>query len=209
MSLHSGLLILHIIAGTLSLGAGMGATAVKQWSWPHVWHKRFGLLFVAGMALVFVTAIGMSLLKGNTFLFFVALFSFYLAVSGWRNVLNYTGKPRTEDRVRIALGLLISLTMLGVALLTAIDNRIVLMVFSVIFLVNVSLELLRWRKGKMASNQRIALHLTQMLGGLIATITAVAVVNFKTDPAFIVWLAPTALITPYIVYWNRKLRRRS
>ena len=59
-----------------------------------------------------------------------------------------------------------------------------------------------WPKGK----ERIVLHLNRMGGACIATMTAVFVVNFKTDPAFIAWLLPTLVGTPLIIYWTRKTR---
>ena len=46
-----------------------------------------------------------------------------------------------------------------------------------------------------------------MLAGSIATITAFVVVNFTFDPAFILWLAPTVVITPIILIWNIKIVR--
>ena len=44
-----------------------------------------------------------------------------------------------------------------------------------------------------------------MLAGLIATVTAFVVTNFSTTPEYLTWIAPSILIVPYIVYWNRKL----
>ena len=49
-----------------------------------------------------------------------------------------------------------------------------------------------------------------MMGGTIAVITAVLVVNVNIEPVWIWWVLPTALITPVISWWNVKvLRERS
>ena len=52
--------------------------------------------------------------------------------------------------------------------------------------------------------QRIARHLTNMLAGTIATVTAVLVTNVTTEPIWVAWLAPTVVITPVIFYWNKR-----
>ena len=61
-------------------------------------------------------------------------------------------------------------------------------------------------KNKTATGKRrIAKHLTNMMGGTIAVITAVLVVNVDIEPVWIWWVLPTALIVPLIVWWNRKV----
>ena len=55
--------------------------------------------------------------------------------------------------------------------------------------------------------QRIARHLTNMLAGTIATVTAVVVVNVETDPPWLAWIIPTLVITPLIAWWNRRVLR--
>ena len=44
-----------------------------------------------------------------------------------------------------------------------------------------------------------------MMGGTIAVITAVLVVNVNIEPVLIWWVLPTALITPVIFWWNVKV----
>ena len=58
-----------------------------------------------------------------------------------------------------------------------------------------------WIKGALTGRTRIAGHLTNMLAGTISTVTAVLVVNVATDPP---WIAPTIVITPFIICWNRR-----
>ena len=53
--------------------------------------------------------------------------------------------------------------------------------------------------------ERIAKHLTNMMGGSIAVITAVLVVNIDTEPRWIFWILPTLLITPVIIWWRKKV----
>ena len=44
-----------------------------------------------------------------------------------------------------------------------------------------------------------------MMGGTIAVITAVLVVNPPSDPEWIWWVLPTALIVSAIFWWVRKV----
>tara|TARA_B100001750_G_scaffold153858_1_gene123383 strand:+ start:223 stop:363 length:141 start_codon:yes stop_codon:yes gene_type:complete len=41
-----------------------------------------------------------------------------------------------------------------------------------------------------------------MLGGAVAVITAVLVVNPPFDPEWVWWVLPTALVTP-VIYWSK------
>ena len=53
--------------------------------------------------------------------------------------------------------------------------------------------------------ERIAKHLTNMMGGTIAVVTAVLVVNPPANPEWVWWILPTVLITPVITWWNKKV----
>ena len=44
-----------------------------------------------------------------------------------------------------------------------------------------------------------------ILAGTITVITAVLVVNVDIEPVWIWWVLPTALITPVIFWWNKKV----
>ena len=46
-----------------------------------------------------------------------------------------------------------------------------------------------------------------MLAGTIATVTAALVVNVDTEPVWLAWILPTVLMTPLIVWWNRRVTR--
>jgi hypothetical protein len=67
-------------------------------------------------------------------------------------------------------------------------------------------DLMTHRHKKATGKNRIARHLTNMMGGTIAVITAVLVVNIDMQPSWIFWLLPTLVITPVIVWWNRKVK---
>ena len=62
------------------------------------------------------------------------------------------------------------------------------------------------RQQTAVGKERIVSHLTNMMGGTIAVVTAVLVVNVDVEPVWIWWVLPTALITPIILWWSRKTR---
>jgi hypothetical protein len=62
-----------------------------------------------------------------------------------------------------------------------------------------------YRNKSAIGKQRIARHLTNMLAGTIAVITAVLVTNLSIEPVFILWILPTIIIFPLIFWWNRKI----
>jgi hypothetical protein len=61
------------------------------------------------------------------------------------------------------------------------------------------------RRRSYRGRARVAAHLTRMLAGTIAAVTAFTVVNVSTEPEVLAWLGPTVVITPLIGYWNRRV----
>ena len=75
------LLVTHILAGGIAvLGAALAIFSDKG----KRLHVLSGRTFFWGMAIIFLTAIPMSIINSNVFLFLVAIFSFYLAYAGMR-----------------------------------------------------------------------------------------------------------------------------
>ena len=85
------------------------------------------------------------------------------------------------------------------------DRYITLAVFGFIAISLEYANFRSYRKKYAIGKQRIARHLTNMLAGTIAVITAVLVTNIHIEPVFILWILPTIVITPLIFWWNRKI----
>lgn len=196
-------LVIHIVAGFLSLATAVASILSKCVPIPHRWHLRFGKGFMVGMAGVFLTAIPMCVLRPNTFLFLTALFSFYFAVTGWRCARNRTGKPSWVDYA-IAVGILVtSVAMLtqGVVMLRQGSSMgTVMCVFAVAGAVLGVADGRTMRRGELRGRDRIAKHVSRMFGGTIATVTAFVVVNFRFDPMFVLWLGPGVVMGP-LLFW--------
>ena len=209
MTLVGTLLALHVAAGFTALASALVASINKAMGWPHRWHIYSGNAFFWGMATVFATAVPLSIIRPNLFLLLLAVLSFYLALMGRRYAVNRKGTPAPIDWVTGAVMAVAALGMIafGVYLLRSGDSSGVTMAaFGLLGCVSSMGDLRRMRSGGVRGKERIAQHLGLMLGGTIAAVTAFVVANFSMQPAFVLWLAPTVLITPLIIVWSRRVR---
>jgi hypothetical protein len=199
----------HIFAGFTALTAAAVATLTKTLDVAHRWHVYSGTVFFWGMVVIFLTAIPLALLRSNTFLFLIAILSFYFALAGWRYATYRRGSPRLLDWGSAGIMALAAGVMMifGVFLLSQRNmNGITMIIFGGIGAALSIADLRILQQGGAKGPARIAQHLTMMLAGTIATITAFVVTNVPVQPAFIGWLTPTVVITPIIVVWNRRIR---
>ena len=198
------LLSIHILAGTIALLCAALAVSSEKGKKFHVLSGRTYFWCMVG---IFLTAIPMSIINSNTFLFLIAIFSFYLAFAGMRFAKNRKGIATTIDWIAVSLMTLSGLGMWALAIIYFINDNsqyITLLVFGFIALA-LGYGDYRSHKNKAATGkERIAKHLTNMMAGTIAVITAVLVVNVNIEPIWIWWVLPTVVITPIISYWNKK-----
>jgi hypothetical protein len=205
--MYTLLLSVHIAGGFIALLGAAGALAATK---GERWHVYSGRTFVLGMLVVFATALPLTVIRPNLFLFLIAIFSFYLALTGWLRARNRGGVSTKADWVAATAMAITSFAMFArsITLLGVGDSMgIVLLIFGGIGGVFAMADLHALRRNAYHGDARIAAHLTRMLAGTIAAVTAFAVVNIRLEPAFVVWLAPTLVLTPVIVYWNVRVRR--
>ena len=198
------LLSIHILAGTIALLCAALAISFEKGK---KFHVLSGRTYFWSMVGIFLTAIPMSIINSNIFLFLIAIFSFYLAFAGMRFAKNRKSIATTIDWIAVSLMILSGLGMWALAIIYFINDNsqyITLLVFGFIALA-LGYGDYRSHKNKTAiGKERIAKHLTNMMAGTIAVVTAVLVVNVNIEPIWIWWLLPTAVITPIIFYWNKK-----
>ncbi len=206
--LNTSLLAIHIVSGSVALLTAAIALITQKGGARHVWAGR---VYAAAMTSVFLTSIPLALLGSSIFLLLIAVFSFYLVFAGWRFARNYEGKPHLADWVAISA---MGLTGLGMWCYAAVLARggssqwITMTLFGFIALALSLADVRFYRAANARGTQRIARHLTNMMAGTIATVTAVLVVNLETNPVWLGWVLPTILITPLIVWWNFRITRR-
>jgi len=195
----SGLLALHIFAGSLALVSAGAALLVAKGGQPHRWAGRS---FFLSMVVIFLTAVVMAVLTSNTFLFLVALFSFYLAFSGWRFARNRSGEPQWTDWLAVIIMMSSGLLMWFLAFKDFpqfSSTSVTLTVFGFIALALGFADARSHHDRAATGKIRIAKHLVNMLGGTIAVMTAVLVVNVSLTPPWLGWVLPTIFMLPVIV----------
>ena len=118
------------------------------------------------------------------------------------------GTANLFDWVAVGLMVFSGLAMWFLALVYFMNNNsqyITLTVFGFIAISFGYMDFRSYRNKSAIGKQRIARHLTNMLAGTIAVITAVLVTNLSIEPVFILWILPTIIIFPLIFWWNRKI----
>jgi uncharacterized membrane protein YidH (DUF202 family) len=199
------LLSVHVLAGTIALLCAALAVSSEKGKRLHVLSGR---TYFWGMATIFLTAIPMSIITSNIFLFLIAIFSFYLAFAGMRFARNRKGIATTLDWT--AVGLMI-LSGIGMWILAAIyfsntnTQYIVLLIFGFLAIALGYADFKSHKNKSAIGKERISRHLTNMMGGTIAVVTAVLVVNPPFEPEWVWWVLPTVMITPLIFWWNFKI----
>ena len=199
------LLPIHILAGTIALLCAALAVSSEKGKRLHVLSGR---TYFWCMATIFLTAIPMSIISNNIFLFLIAIFSFYLAFAGMRFARNRKGVATTLDWIAVSLMILSGL---GMWILAAIyfsntnTQYIVLLVFGFLAIALGYADFKSHKNKSAIGKERISRHLTNMMGGTIAVVTAVLVVNPPFEPEWVWWVLPTVMITPLIFWWNSKI----
>lgn len=205
------LLVVHVAAGSTALLAAIASISVVKGSSRH---NFTGRVYFWAMMAVAITALPVSLIRPNALLFLVALFSSYMAYAGWRLGRAARAKPTRPPIVEWSM-LLVALGMISYGLVMAFTGAPMgwaLVAFGSIGLQFAIDDIRNWAVERNFS-ARIQSHLQHMLGGTIATVTAVLVQQIVPrlgdgNPwAVVVWLSPTVIITPLIVLWSRHVAR--
>jgi hypothetical protein len=205
-SLEAWTLWVHIAAGAVALLAGVGAMGTEKGGRRH---RQAGKAFVAAMGVVVATTVLLLAFDPTSFRVFLALvavFSGYLAFSGYRVLSRKrpADEPTTVDWVAAGSVVLACLALGGWGLARLLDGTtfgLVLVVFGGIGLAFGGMDVRTFRAG--GDGEWIVTHLQRMLAAFIATVTAVSAVNFGSL-GVVAWLAPTVVISPLIAYWSNE-----
>lgn len=207
-TLEAWIIRLHVAAGVIALGAGAVALLATKGGRRH---RRAGKGFVASMAVVVVTVFPLLALDFSgfrVFLALVAVFSGYLAFSGYRSVPRHgpAGRAGRLDWVAAIAVLIASLALGGWGLARLADGQrfgVVLVVFGGIGLGFGAMDARSFLAGSRADGWMVT-HLQRMVGAVIATVSAVSAVNLTGVIGVAAWLWPTAVGVPLIVYWSAR-----
>lgn len=198
--LRTILLWIHVPLGGIALAVGLLLLLLRKGG-PR--HRRIGQVYFWAMTGVCITALLLAAIQENMFFLTVGVFSYYGAYTGYRSGHRKHLRPNVFDWA-----------MLGVAIVGAVlmllTINYVLLVFGVLALSMCVADVrLFLRKKQGAKSEWLPYHIGRMMGSYIAAITAFAVNNFhQNEYALYVWLGPTVILTPLIIFWTRKYRPR-
>ena len=203
------LLVIHITAGSIALLTAFVALVTAKGG---VIHVRAGRVYAIGVSVIFLTAVPLAVLGADVFLLLIAFFSFYLVFAGWRFARNRSRRAQPVDWIAVAIMGLTGLGMWAYAVVLGLSGSgqwVTMLAFGFIAVALSVADGLFFMQGRSANRRpaayrRIQRHLTNMMAGTIATVTAVMVVNVSLNPVWLPWLLPTIVITPLIVWWNVK-----
>jgi uncharacterized membrane protein len=196
---YKTLLYTHIISGGIALVCGSIAMLTKKGQKAH---RTSGKIFFYSMLLVCFSAIGIAIFKDLSFLLMVGIFALFQNYFGLRAIKNKQLRYDTIDIVMLLTACINSIFML-------ISIKPVLMVFGIIsaFLCfgQIKIYVATLKKTEIPKSLWLRQHIGMMMGAYIATLTAFLVVNVKNvEPGWLIWLAPTAILVPLMLYWTKK-----
>jgi len=208
------LIIIHVLAGGLSLVSGLAAMILKKGKEPH----RFaGRVFFYCMTVIFISTLTISLIKQLHFLLMIGLFSYYLVVSGYRSLyhkqLHWSQKPNWIDWLINGTAVIAMLFLFAFGVIKLVGGNlfgIVSIVFGFIGLNMVYGTIKNFVHTPGSKTIWIEGHITGMIGGYIAAFTAFFVVNNDELiglPGVVAWLLPTAIGVPFMMYWIKKYKK--
>lgn len=208
-NIFSVVLSLHIFFGGIGLFVAPGAMLTRKGG---LWHRRWGKAYFWSMVVVVLTAVLMSLVRFNPLLLLIAVFSFYLAFSGYR--VLYRKTPQQRARVGdwsaatlMSAGGAVQIAY-GIYLLLTTSLGIVAIVFGILGLSLAVSDIRSFLRPPVDKRAWWYSHMTSMLAAYIATVSAFSVVNFHFLPPVARWLWATVVGTIGIVIWTRYYQKR-
>jgi uncharacterized membrane protein len=201
-------LLVHVSVGCIALLSGLGAILFRN---KVKIHKKFGIVYFYSMTAVFITAVYISVFKGNVFLFCVAFFTYYSCLTAFRSLklkrLHVDQKPGTMDwAIEGFFGMMhVGFVVFAIYIFTQGNTAfgIIAGIFGIIGLRGNQLNIKRLRGNLKYRNYWLLAHIGGMLGSYIGAVTAFFVNNnnrFIHLPDLVAWLGPAVFIAPLIFY---------
>lgn len=199
MSTTTAIIYLHAMSGITALTAGTVAMISSK---GNRLHRIAGRIFYFAMMLVCVTGIAVSFIKSTWFLLMLGIFSGFQAYCGYRAIQNKSLRYSNLDKIVLVINWINTIILMA-------TMKLVLIVFGIISLLLSVGQTQLWisaaKQKTMPPKLWLRQHIGMMTGAYIAAFTAFLVVNITfVQPAWVLWLAPTAIFVPLLIYWTRK-----
>ena len=206
MEMDTVFLLIHVACGSVALLTAALAFLTEKGP---KFHAKVGRIYGLAMVGVGLTAVALWWLGSTDFLLFIAFFSTYMVLVGWRLGQNRRGLVNNIDQALVGMGIIGTLGLLFISANIAFGGvgpwdqeasfAIVPLVFSFICGSLTSFQRLSLKSGVAPrGKERIRLHGIFMGAGTISTVTAFSLTAI--GGGMVVWLLPTVIGTALIVY---------
>ena len=206
MNVGNFVLLLHIVCGGIALLTAMLAFLTEKGP---KFHAKVGRIYALSMIGVGLTAGVLWWLGSTDFLLFIAFFSTYMVLVGWRLGQNRKGSVNTIDQALVGMGIIGTFGLLFISADIAFGGggpwdeeagfAIVPLVFSFICGFLTYFQYLSLKSGiAPRGRERIRFHGIFMGAGTISTVTAFSLTAI--GGGMVTWLLPTFIGTPLIFY---------
>ena len=206
MAMDTVLLLSHIAFGSVALLTAALAFLTEKGP---KFHAKVGRIYALAMIGVGLSAVALWLLGSTDFLLFIAFFSTYMVLVGWRLGQNRRGLVSNVDQALMGMGAIGTFGLLFISADIAFGGigpwdeeatfAIVPLVFSFICGSLTYFQRLSLRSGTAPrGKERIRLHGIFMGAGTISTVTAFSLTAI--GGGIVVWLLPTLIGSALITY---------
>jgi uncharacterized membrane protein len=210
---HHPATMLHVGFGVVALLAGLGAMITPKGGRIH---RRCGKVFFWSIVVVAGSAVELAYLSSSLFLFLDTLFTFYLALSGYRALARK--RPEQGQRanwldwvaatVLLASGVGLIAVGVGMQEISATGLPTVCFGYGVCAVLFAGHDLHEFWRPPVTKYHWWLSHMARMLGAYLASVTAVSVVNLHYLPTAVRWFGPILVGGPGIALWMLYYRRR-
>ena len=181
-------------------------------------HRRWGKIYFWAMAVMALTAMVVAAYRPNIFLLLIAIFSFYMALTGYRVLFRKRPdkgqKANALDWSAASIMLVVGVALIGLGFFAPQVLRIspiISSAFGVTGIIFGGRDVHKFLRPSAQKNSWFFNHMAGMLGSYIAAVSAFSVVNFDFLPTVVRWLWPTMIGTPgifiWIKYYQKKFRK--
>lgn len=219
-SLERILIISHVIAGIASLLIGLASAFIGKKGGKL--HRQLGKIFFWCMFWIFVSALLIiSFVKFNAFLMVLAVFSFYMAFSGYRVLkIKRTMKVELIDWAAAIVTVIFGLIMVGMGINYLANSEFSSVLGYLCLFFGFFTAKTGWKNysafKKLAEAEKMwwwFAHMSSMSGSLIAAITAFLVQNGRifglpSEFGWALWVLPAIVGVPFLTYSARKYRAK-
>jgi uncharacterized membrane protein len=204
-SLVNSFIVVHVILGALAFLVG-GITILSKKGSPL--HKLSGKVFYISMVVSVSFTLLVSLLPNHISpsLFQIGILSLYFLIGGKRSITFK--QPNHQLFIDRSLAFIVISVSLGIMLYSVIINgsfHPLRTVFGTIGIIFGLFDLMLFKNVQNLKRKWLILHLSKMLGGYTAAVTAFFVAQNLLS-GYYNWFVPTVFGLTYILFWMFKLK---